>query len=227
MALGQQMKRGNGFIDMTGHIYNGCKVIGYIKTEKRKAVWEVECFCGNRFEAIGTYIRTGHKKSCGCLKSKVTSERNYKHGKTNTRLYHIWSNMKARCLNTNNDAYHRYGGRGISIWDDWVTSFENFERWALNNGYSDKLSIDRIDNNGNYEPTNCTWSDYYEQGRNKRNNVLSYYKGKMRSRSEISEMTGLNYGTIRRREQDGIDFDKPLRVHADGKYYFPDDEVHR
>ena len=221
------VKRGNGFKDITGESFNGCEVIGYSRTKNRKAYWKCICFCGEEFEAMGTHIRNGHKKSCGCLRAKSLSERTYKHGKSNSRLYTIWKGMKARCNNVKNPAYDRYGGRGIKVCEEWEKNFEEFYKWAKSNGYKKHLTIDRINNDEGYSPDNCKWSDYYEQGRNKRNNALSYYKGKMRSRSEISEMTGLNYGTIRRREQDRIDFDKPLRVHADGKYYFPDDEVHR
>lgn len=218
-------KRGNGFKDITGLEFNGCKVIKYLKTEKKRAIFLCECFCGEMFEGNGVRIRNGKKKSCGCLRGKVGAERFYKHGKSNTRLHRIWANMKARCSNPNNTAYDRYGGRGIKVFDDWMNSFQKFEEWALANGYADDLSIDRIDNNGNYEPNNCQWSDHYEQGRNKRNNALSFYKGEMRTRIEISEMTGLSYSTIRRREESGISFDKPLRVHKDGKYSYPD-EVH-
>lgn len=216
------VKRGNGFKDITGECFNGCKVLGYSGTKNRRAMWKCECFCGEVFETTGTQIRNGRKKSCGCLRGKVTARRNYKHGKTNTRLYRIWAGMKARCLNLNNPAYERYGGRGIEISHEWINSFKEFEEWALRNGYTENLTIDRIDNDGNYEPSNCRWVDGYVQGRNKRNNARSLYKGKMRSRSEISEMTGLSYGTIRRREESGIDFDKPLRIHKDGKYIYPD-----
>src|SRR5699024_10636642 len=194
-----------GFKDITGEVFHGCKVLGYERTENRKAIWKCRCFCGEIFEAVGTYIRNGHKKSCGCLRRTVPAERNYRHGKTETRLYTTWRNMKSRCNNPNNSAYDRYGGRGIKICDEWEKNFKTFENWAHENGYKNYLTIERIDNDEGYKTRNCRWVNYYEQGKNKSNNELSYYKGKMRSRSEIAEMTGLSYGTIRRREESGID----------------------
>lgn len=223
-GVGFMIKRGNGFIDMTGVDFNGCRVVRLAESNGKKARWECICFCGKPFEVLGTSIRNNNTKSCGCLRSKKGKEINTTHGGSNTRLYHIWNNMKSRCLNPNNEAYNRYGGRGIKIQQSWIDNFSEFRKWSLNNGYSDELTIDRIDNDGNYEEGNCKWSNYYEQGRNKRNNAMSYYKGKMRSRAEISELTGLSYGTIRRREQSGIDFDKPLRIHKDGKYLYPESE---
>ena len=214
------IKRGNGFKDMTGESFNGCKVISYVGTKNRRAVWKCICFCGEEFEAVGTQIRNGHKKSCGCLRSKVTTEKNYKHGKVNTRLYTIWSGMKARCNNVKHPAYDRYGGRGIKVCEEWEKSFEEFEKWAKNNGYEKHLTIDRINNDEGYSPDNCQWSDYYQQARNKSNNSLSLYKGKMRTRGEIAELTGLTYSAVRGRQQDGIDFDKPKRKHINGKYVF-------
>ena len=198
------------FKDMTGYVFNGCKVLERHGTDKRRATWKCICFCGKEFVNIGSNIRTGHVKSCGCLRGKTTKKRNTKHNKSRTRIYHIWSGMKSRCNNPKNPVFNRYGGRGITICDEWEKSFENFWKWAEENGYSEELTIDRINNDGNYEPSNCRWANYSLQGRNKRNNVLSEYRGKMRTRSEISELTGLSYGTIRRREESGIDYDAPL-----------------
>ena len=197
-------------IDMTGFEFNGCKVIERAGSENKRAVWLCECFCGNRFIERGSRIRNGSKKSCGCLWKKKTIDRNTTHNKSRTRLYNIWCGMKARCNNPNNPAYDRYGGRGIKICEEWNNSFENFYDWSKENGYSKELTIDRIDNDRGYSPDNCRWADYYIQGRNKRNNKVINYKGKLRTRAEISEMTGLSYGTIRRRVQNKIDLDKPI-----------------
>lgn len=197
--------------NMSGYVFNDCKVIERVESKNKRAMWLCECFCGNRFIESGTRIRNGSKKSCGCLRKKKTSERNTTHNKSQTRLYRIWCNMKARCNNSNNPAFDRYGGRGIKVCDEWNKSFNEFYKWAKISGYTNELTIERVDNDGNYEPDNCKCANYSIQGRNKRNNALSEYKGKLRTRAEIAELTGLSYGTIRRREQSGIDFDKPIR----------------
>lgn len=135
-----------------------------------------KCECGKDYTARLTSITNGRIISCGCWKaeqaSKRTKKRNYLHGKGNFsyRLYRIWSAMKTRCYNKNTREWHNYGGRGIIIIKDWLESFENFESWALQSGYKDNLSIDRIDVNGNYEPSNCRWVDAKTQARNRRNN---------------------------------------------------------
>lgn len=135
-----------------------------------------ECFCGNKFKAIISSVKTGNTKSCGCVKNKDKIKHNY----CRTRLYNIWSGIIQRCINKNSEYFHRYGGRGISICKDWRVSFIKFKEWSLLNGYGDNLSIDRIDNNGNYEPSNCRWTTKEVQSRNKSvlfSNNSSGYKG--------------------------------------------------
>lgn len=124
-----------------------------------------KCFCGNEFEAQITYIKNGHTRSCGCLKhnkDKIT------HGLSKERLYNIWSNMIQRCNNPKVTNYHNYGGRGITVCKTWQDDYTTFRKWALANGYSDKLSIDRINVDGNYEPSNCRWTTTTVQNRNTR-----------------------------------------------------------
>lgn len=137
---------------------------------KGNSMWLCQCSCGNKKEIVGYSLK--RIQSCGCLQSESVSENNRKlkttHGQKNTRLYNIWRGMKMRCLNENSKFYKYYGGRGITICGEWIDSFENFRDWALANGYSDELSIDRIDNNGNYEPDNCQWTTQSEQNANRR-----------------------------------------------------------
>lgn len=134
-----------------------------------QSCWVCQCDCGNITAPIlGSNLRRGHTKSCGCLKTK--------HGKYNSRLYAVWHGMKKRCYCKTDHAFKNYGGRGIKVFDEWKESFSEFEKWAFSNGYDEtakqgKCTLDRIDVNGNYEPSNCRWVDMKAQQNNRRNNV--------------------------------------------------------
>ena len=139
------------------------------ENSKRKSRYGIyECgFCGNNFRADTKSIKNGDTKSCGCYQKRRTSESHKTHGLRSTRLYNIWTNMKDRVFNTKNENYISYGGRGITICDEWL-DIHNFYNWAMSKGYSDELSIDRIDNDENYCPENCRWVTRTIQARNQR-----------------------------------------------------------
>lgn len=163
-----------------------------------KATWICVCDCGKRKEKSVTTsdLRSGKVKSCGCLYKESNKNRNKKHGDSNTRLYHIWAGMKARCDNMHNIVYYCYGGRGITYCNEW-RDYVNFKNWALNNGYNDRLTLERKDVNDNYYPENCCWATMKEQQNNRRNTVYININGEENSASQWSEITGISSETLR------------------------------
>ena len=144
------------------------------KTKSHDKYWEFRCDCGKKMTAFKGSVITGNTKSCGCLQreaGKRQGKKNMKHGMNPPRLYHIWNNMKQRCFSVNHDAYKDYGMRGISVCDEWRNDFGAFREWAFANGYANTLTIDRIDVNGNYEPSNCRWIDISGQMQNQRKTI--------------------------------------------------------
>lgn len=137
---------------------------------------------------------------------------NYKHGMRHTRLYNIWRSMNQRCYNTNTINYERYGGRGIRVCDEWRHDFVAFRDWAVANGYTDNLTIDRKDANGNYNPSNCQWATYKEQANNKRSNRLLELHGVSHTLGEWASITGIKLATIWARLNKGWSVEEALTV---------------
>lgn len=138
------------------------------KSAYSKKQYLCKCDCGKEVSVLEALLLNGHTTSCGCFHKEKLSQRMKSHGESGTRLYSIWSGIKDRCFNKNDDSFFRYGGRGITLCEDWLI-FENFSKWAKNNGYSDKLTIERKDVNSGYCPQNCCWIPIEEQAKNRRN----------------------------------------------------------
>ena len=153
----------------------------HTESSKRKYRFGIyKCgLCGNEFRTQTSLVKNGNTMSCGCYQKRRVSETQKTHGLGYTRLYNTWTNIKTRILNSKNKEYNDYGGRGITICEEWKNDFMSFYNWAMLNGYSDELSIDRIDNDGNYEPSNCRWTTRTIQSRNQRiyKSNTSGYKG--------------------------------------------------
>lgn len=195
---------GRHVIDLTGRKFGRLTVIERGQTSKAGMPrWICQCECGNIRLVQGEQLRGGRSQSCGCYAREQTSKRARIHGQRNTALYNVWDAMKQRCMNPKSKAWKYYGGRGVSICEEWQHNFETFNKWANDNGYQKGLTIDRIDVNGDYEPSNCRWVTMREQGKNKRCNVSLTYKGETKLISEWAKELGLNYSTIQWRHKRG------------------------
>lgn len=193
----------NKFKDITGQKFGKLTVL---KRASNSLTDETRflclCDCGNTVIVHKQHLLSGHTKSCGCLKHVK------KHGLSDKRLYHIWKGMLKRCYNVKLKEYKHYGGRGISVCEEWLDSIDgmkNFYDWAMANGYDENAkqwdcTIDRIDNNGNYEPNNCRWASIKEQANNKRNNVSVNYKGVIYpSLSSFADAFSIDYNSFQKK----------------------------
>lgn len=196
--------------DLTNKTFTRLYVLTYAFSKNGRAFWHCKCDCGNEKDISAKELLRGTTRSCGCLRSEVASKSMKKHGATDTRLYHIWCSMKQRCENPTSEKHLRdYKKRGITICKEWH-DFINFQNWALTCGYDDALSIDRIDNNGNYCPENCRWVDNITQANNKRNNVRLTYNNKTQTIAQWAKELGMKYNALDERLRKGWSIEKAL-----------------
>lgn len=181
------------FQDLTGKRFGRLVVTKYLGNYR----WECKCDCGNITKVASGHLNASRIRSCGCLFLDTIR----KHGLTNSRLYNIREGMVNRCYNPSCHSYKDYGERGIGICEEWRNDFMSFYNWAMANGYKDNLTIERIDVNGNYEPSNCKWITNGEQSRNKRSTVYFTYNGETKIVSDWIKELGIPKTTFRRRIQ--------------------------
>lgn len=187
--------------DLTGKRFGKLLVLKEDGHIGEKIAWLCKCDCGNIKRINGNNLGRS-AKSCGCVKTRKLVERNLIHGLHNNKLYVVWFDMKRRCKDPRDKAYKHYGGRGISVCKEWCLDFKVFYDWSQKNGYKDGLTLDRIDNDGNYTPDNCRWVTQKEQCRNKRTNHFVTYKGQKMILKDLAKLTGLSPTTIRKYEQE-------------------------
>lgn len=196
--------------DLTGKRFGRYTVIGVADDGQRKTSYICQCDCGNIKKVRADGLISGRTQSCGCLKRERSAENvksvpsykkfektGYKVG--GTRLYEIWQGMKRRCYKETEPCYERYGGRGIRICDEWLNDFVAFHDWAVENGYEDNLTIDRIDVNGNYEPSNCRWATTQEQSLNRRSNINIRIGNATKTLSEWCKIFEVDYKKVNAR----------------------------
>ena len=180
-------------IDMTGRRFGRWLVKSYAGKQK----WNCQCDCGTEKAVDGRSLRRGI--SNGCIKCHPARSSRKTHGEAKTRLHNIWLKMRGRCANPTDPAYPRYGGRGIKVCEEWEASYERFAEWARSNGYQGDLTIDRIDNDGNYKPSNCRWASYAEQNRNYGRNRPVNYRGRSVLVCDLAEEVGLPQDILKNR----------------------------
>ena len=182
------------FVDISGEVFGRLTAHKVVRRNKHnQLIWSCTCECGTETEALAFLLRRGEKQSCGCLHREITASINRTHGKTRTKIYAIWRSMMQRCYDNNSHAYDRYGKRGIEVCDRWK-KFENF--YADMGDKPQGMSLERIDNNGNYEPSNVIWASDKAQANNRRSNVILEYQGRKQTMQQWADESGIKIGTI-------------------------------
>jgi len=188
-------------IDLTGNKYGRLIVIKEMGRKRKEVCWLCKCSCGNEVVVNGYALRSGHTSSCGCYMKDQTRDKNAKHGLYDSKIHTTYFNMKNRCYNPNYKFYKNYGGKGITVCDEWLGAdgLMNFYNWSLQNGYSSELTIDRINNNLGYSPDNCRWVTMREQQNNRTNNRLLTARNETHTLAEWSRILGIKYQNLQKK----------------------------
>lgn len=184
-------------LELSGLRFGALTVLGLLRVEKKKSIWQCACDCGAVVQIIGSSLTTGNTSSCGCQARKLTGERSRTHGMSDTALYRRWQGMLTRCENPNSSSYPNYGGRGIKVCDKWH-SFENFLD-DMGEPPAKSYSIERIDNNGDYAPENCKWASRAEQSRNTRKNRVIEFRGASMCLKDWADDLGMDQASLKER----------------------------
>lgn len=189
---------------LIGHKYGNLTIIKEVPKRKYKfndtfkyhRCFLVKCDCGVQLEVLLSVLKSGNTKSCGCIKKETTRRRFQTHGLTNHPLYKRWKSILSRCFNEKTPSFCNYGGRGISMCDEWKNDFISFYNWSISNGFKSELQLDRINNDGNYEPSNCRWVSAKINSWNRRSNIHIEYNGTLMTISELSEIYKIEYSKL-------------------------------
>lgn len=186
------------------------------KAKNGNMLWKCQCDCGNTTIVHSTSLVQGSTMSCGCYHRARTVETKYKHGETKTRLYRIWSGMFSRCYTTRPKFVASYVSRNIAVCDEWK-DYEAFRNWAISNGYRNDLTIDRINVNGNYEPSNCRWVSQKVQQNNRSNNHLLTFNGRTQTLSQWADELGMRAMALQHRIARGWTVEQALTIPIGGR----------
>lgn len=200
-------------LNLTGKRFGRLTVVKRDEYKNKKVYWLCKCDCGNICKVPTGNLRSGNTTSCGCVHKEHTSKLFTTHGKSETKLYNnVWLKIRARCYSITCKEYVYYGGRGITICDEWLNNFQSFYDWSMNNGYKEGLTIDRIDNNKGYEPSNCRWVDMKHQARNRRSNRNYTINGVTHCIKEWCEIYNLGYKKVWQRIERGWTITEALEL---------------
>lgn len=200
-------------IDLTGRRFGKLTVEGLASADKGILVWNCVCDCGNITLVRGNNLRSGAVQSCGCLKHKQSHNRT--HGESQSKLYRHWRSMIYRCLSPKHKAYKWYGGRGITVCQEWQT-YEGFRAWVLCTRPDESYTVERIDVNGNYSPENCTWIPMNEQANNRTSCIMISHNNRTQNLTEWCNEYGLDYKLVHNRLfKLGWDFEKAISTPVD------------